>query len=366
MTAAALAAHAHQGRRRVIAATISVIAGVIILASKLVAWQLTGSSAVLSDALESIVNVVAAIFALVSIRIAARPRDDDHPYGHGKTELLSAAFEGGLVFLAALLIVWQAANVFLHRPSLRALDFGLAVTAAAAVANLLLGAFLVRTGRAVGSPTLIADGKHVLSDVWTTAGVMVGLGLVKLTGVVWFDPAAALAVGLLLARTGWVLVRDAAAALVDAHDPVLLTRLVDGFTEARVPGVIALSRMRTLRHGHAIHVDADVIFPAHWTVAHAHAVLEQLEGRIRAHTGIAVELALHMDPCRPTLCARCDLQGCPARTTPFVALRRLTVADAAAIPVDDAAVVAAAAADAAVRSDPASASSSPTAAAPAE
>ena len=323
-------------RRRLVAASVSVVAGVVILVAKLIAWQLTGSNAVLSDALESIVNVMAAGFALVSIRVAARPRDDDHPYGHGKMELLSAAFEGGLVFLAAVLIVWQASVALLHRPSLRALDLGLAVTAAAAVANLALGAFLVRTGRAVGSPTLVADGQHVLSDVWTTAGVLLGLALVKLTGVPWFDPIAALAVGVLLARTGYVLVRDAAAALVDRHDPVLLTRLVEGFTEAREPGVIELRRLRALRHGHAIHVDADVVFPAHWTVAHAHAVLERLETKLRAHTGIAAELALHMDPCAPTMCARCDLAPCPARSAPLVAVRRLTVADVAAIPADDA------------------------------
>jgi cation diffusion facilitator family transporter len=336
----------HRSRRRTTAAVISVVARIVILSAKLIAWQLTGSSAVASDALESIVNVLAAAFALVSIRIAARPRDDDHPYGHGKTELLAAAFEGGLVFLAAALIVWQAGLALWHRPALRELDLGLAVTAAAAVANLVLGGYLVRTGRAVGSPTLVADGQHVLSDVWTTAGVLIGLALVRTTGLEWFDPLAALAVGLLLARTGYRLVRDAAAALVDRHDPALLALLVDAFVEARVPGVTALRRVRALRHGHAIHVDADVVFPAHWTVAQAHATLEQLEAHIRARTGTAAELALHMDPCAPSMCAACDLAPCPARAAPFVALRRLTVADA-------------------IRSDPEPAASAPPAASPA-
>lgn len=308
----------HGARRRARAAGVSVVAGVAILIAKLVAWQLTGSSAVMSDALESIVNVMAAVFALIAVRIASRPRDDDHPYGHGKTEHLSAAFEGGLVLLAALLIVYQAAVTFWRGPHLRALDVGLAVTAAAALANLALGAYLVRTGRAVASPTLIADGKHVLSDVWTTAGVVAGLAAVKVTGVSWFDPAAAALVGLLLARTGYHLLRDAADALVDRHDPELAARLHRAFAEVRVPGVRELRRLRVLRHGHDLHVDADVVFPAHWSVAEAHAALERLEAGIGARAGVAAELALHLDPCQPGPrdCPACDLDGCPARTAP--------------------------------------------------
>lgn len=316
-------------RVRLLAAMVSVGAGIAIFVAKLIAWRMTGSSAVLSDALESIVNVMAASFALVAIRIAARPRDADHPYGHGKTEHLSAAFEGGLVFLAAAMIVYQAIDVLVRGPSLRSVDIGLVVTAAAAVANLLLGGFLVRTGRATGSPTLVADGQHVLSDVWTTAGVLLGLALVRLTGIIWFDPIAALAVGLLLSRTGYKLMREASASLVDRHDPALLARLVEAFGTCRIPGLIEIHRLRALRHGHDVHVDAHVVVPSHWTTAAAHAALEELEARIRRETGLTAELALHLDPCRPTLCAGCDLAACPIRQAEFAARRSLTVAGAA-------------------------------------
>lgn len=293
------------GRLRVLAASVSLAAGVVIFAAKMVAWHLTGSSAVLSDALESTVNVVAAVFALSAIRFAAQPADSDHPYGHGKMEHLSAAFEGGLITLAACLIVYQALLAFWNGPALRAVDIGLAVTAGAGAANLLLGAFLLRTGRRVGSPTLVADGQHVLSDVWTTAGVLLGLGLVRLTGMPWLDPATALVVGLLLARTGVTLVREATDGLLDREDPELVGRITTAFEVARPPRMFGLHELRALRHGTAIHVDAHVFVPAHWTVAQAHDALTALQQRV-AEAGITAELALHLDPC-DTACQACAL-----------------------------------------------------------
>lgn len=300
-------------RRRILAAGVSLGAGVAIFAAKLVAWRMTGSAAVLSDALESTVNVVAAIFAVFALRFAAQPADRDHPYGHGKVEFLAAAFEGGLVSFAAVLILWSAAWSFIEGPSLRKLDLGLVVTAAAGGANLALGAWLVRTGKKLSSPTLVADGQHVLSDVWSTLGVLVGLALVRLTGIVWLDPVAALVIGLLLVRTGIGLVKEAVGGLLDREDRVLLARLVEGFNEAKVPGLSGIHRLRAIRSGGVVHVDAHVFVPNHWTVEQAHAAAHRLEDALIGRSGLSGELALHLDPCRAEPCATCDLTDCPDR-----------------------------------------------------
>lgn len=294
-------------RRPVAAAVVSLVAGTGIFAIKLIAYQMTGSAAVLSDAAESTVNVVAALFAVFALRFAAQPADRDHPYGHGKVEFLAAAFEGGLVAFAALVIVWTATSALLTGREPRRIDVGLLATAAAGVANLLLGWWLIRTGRRLSSPTLVADGTHALSDFWTTLGVLIGLGIVWLTGITWLDPVAALVVGLLLVRTGIRLVREAVGGLLDREDPKLLHRLVGAFNEAQVPGLSGIHRLRAIRSGGIIHVDAHVYVAKHWTVERAHEAARQLEEAVIQRAGLIGELALHLDPCRAEPCSICDV-----------------------------------------------------------
>src|SRR5262245_28807883 len=204
---------AAESRARVRAGLVSLVVGTVILAAKFWAYRLTGSTAILSDALESIVNVVAAVFALGGILFAAQPADRNHPYGHGKIEFFSAAFEGGLIAFAAILIVYEALSALVAGPELRALDVGLAIVGATGVANALLGVYLLRTGRRHTSLALEADGKHVLSDALTSAGIVVGLGLVRVTGLAWLDPLVACGVAGVLFWTGFRLVRVAAGGL---------------------------------------------------------------------------------------------------------------------------------------------------------
>ena len=282
---------------RTFPAIVSLVAGLAIFLAKLAAWHWTGSTAVLSDALESIVNVVAAAFAIFSVRFAAQPADRAHPYGHGKVEHLSAAFEGGLVAFAAVAILVTSVGALITGVELRSLDLGLVIIAGAGVANLVLGTWLVAQGRRLGSPALLADGQHVLSDVWTTLGVLAGLGLVWLTGLSWLDPLVALLVGLVLVRTGVGLVKDAVHDLLDAEDPELATKLTQAFEDAAIPGVIGLHKLRTIRGGAELHVDAHAHVPEFWTVEQSHAVLEELEQRMLAAAGGEGELALHLDPC---------------------------------------------------------------------
>jgi cation diffusion facilitator family transporter len=304
---------------RLRAGLISLAVGIALLWVKFLAYHLTGSTAVLSDALESIVNVVAALFAIGSLLFAGRPADRNHPYGHGKIEYFAAAFEGGLIAFAAIMIIYEAALGFFEPPELRQLDLGLAITFGAGVANAVLGWFLLRTGKATQSLTLIADGKHVLSDSWTSLGVIVGLLLVRLTGIFWFDPLVAAIVGVNLGWTGFWLVRHAAGGLLDEEDTKLIGKLLKAFDAYRMPGIIRIHHLRAIRSGRFTHVDAHVVVPEYWPVDRAHVLAESFEDRVMSACGVEGEIVFHIDPCHRAYCAQCDVMDCPVRMAPFVA-----------------------------------------------
>lgn len=315
-------------RARLRAGIVSLVVGTSLLATKYAAYLLTGSAAVLSDALESIVNVVAAVFALGSLVFAGRPADREHPYGHGKMEYFSAAFEGGMIAFAAVAIAWYAVEDLRRGPQVGDVAMGVVLTVAAGAANAALGWYLVRTGRRVQSLVLIADGQHVLSDFWTSLGVVIGLVLVRLTGIAWLDPAVALALAANLAVTGFRLVRHAAGGLLDEEDTALLERLVAAFDRERTNGIIRLHRLRAIRAGRFAHVDAHLIVPEHWTVDQAHEASDAFERRVIAACAIEGEIVFHTDPCRRRICPACDLAECTIRQAPFVARPPLTVEEA--------------------------------------
>jgi cation diffusion facilitator family transporter len=315
-------------RLRLRAGILSLAVGTVLLASKYVAYLLTGSAAVLSDALESITNVVAALFALGGLVFAGRPADRGHPYGHGKVEYFTAVFEGGLISFAAFLIVWYAIRDLLRGPAVGAVEIGLAITAAAGIVNAALGWYLVRTGRRARSMTLVADGQHVLSDFWTSVGVVIGLGLVQMTGIAWLDPVVALVVAGNLALTGFRLVRRAAGGLLDEEDSELLAELVQAFDASRQPGIIRIHRLRAIRSGRFTHVDAHLIVPEYWTVDQAHDATDAFERRVIDSCTIEGEIIFHTDPCRRALCSICEVPECPVRQGTFVGRPPLTVEEA--------------------------------------
>jgi len=310
---------------RLRAALASLVIGSALLVAKYVAYELTGSTAILSDALESIVNVVAAMFAIGGLAFAGRPADRNHPYGHGKIEFFSATFEGGLIAFAAVMIVYEAGNSLFHSVEVRQLDLGLLITAGAGFVNLGLGAFLVRTGRRHSSLTLVADGQHVISDFWTSAGVVVGLLLVRLTGILWLDPVVAAAVGVNLAFTGARLVRHAAGGLLDEEDTELLATLIRALNASLVPGIIRVHNLRAIRSGRFSHIDAHLVLPEFWSVQRAHDAADAFEREVIAACGIEGEIVFHTDPCRRIYCARCDIGDCPIRVEPFRSRPALTV-----------------------------------------
>lgn len=312
-------------RVRLTAGLVSLIVGSGLLLVKYVAYRMTLSTAILSDALESIVNVAAALFAVSGLVFAAAPADRNHPYGHGKIEFFSAAFEGGLIAFAAFVIIYQAAVGFWYGIEVHDIDLGVAITAAAGAVNLALGVFLVRIGRSYRSLTLVADGQHVLSDFWTSLGVVVGLILVRLTGVVWFDPLAAGIVGVNLAWTGLGLVRYAAGGLLDEEDPGLLKTLVAALNTCLTPGIIRVHRVRAIRSGRFSHIDAHLVVPEFWSVEQAHEAADDFERRVIEVGDLEGEIVFHTDPCRRIYCARCDIPACPIRVEPFVGRVPFTV-----------------------------------------
>ncbi|MFN8544240.1 MAG: cation diffusion facilitator family transporter [Candidatus Binatia bacterium] len=313
---------------RLRAGLVSLSVSIVLLGIKYLAYVLTGSAAVLSDALESIINVVAAVFAVGSLVFAGKPADHDHPYGHGKIEFFSAVFEGGLIAFAAVVIAWYAIEALVRGPRVGAIESGVVLTFGAGLVNAVLGWYLLSTGRRADSLILVADGHHVLSDFWTSLGVVVGLILVRTTGIVWLDPLVALALGVNLAYTGVRLVRRAAGGLLDEEDTHLLARLVAAFDSTRSAGIIRVHRLRAIRAGRFTHIDAHLIVPEYWTVDRAHEATDAFERRVIDACTIQGEIVFHTDPCRRFLCPACDVPDCPIRVAPFVARPPLTIEEA--------------------------------------
>jgi len=303
-------------KTRIAVASAAIVTGIAIMAAKFFAWHLTGSSAILSDALESIINVVAGAFALAAVIASARPPDEDHPFGHGKIEFFSAGFEGALIILAALGIFKVGFEHLLNPQPLPHLGTGLAVLLGTAVVNLLLGINLLRIGKKTGSLVLEADGQHILTDVYTSGGVLAGLFLAHLTGWLWLDGTIACLMGVNILWTGLQLVRRSFAGLMDATDPALLQQVVDLINRRRRDAWIDIHNLRAWRSGRLVHIDLHLILPGDLTLDEAHTEAANLEKvLINGFEGNASVL-VHMDPCIDPKCAFVVRGASPAKWRP--------------------------------------------------
>lgn len=300
-------------RHHLLAICASLVIGAGLMAVKFLAFYLTDSAAILSDALESIINVVAAGFALVSIIIAAKSPDPDHPYGHGKVEYFSAGFEGALIVLAALGIFYEAWPRLLHPQAIHKLEKGMLLILGAALVNLVLGLVLVAVGRRTKSIVLIADGRHVLTDVITTVGVVLGLVAVYFTGWNWLDGAVAILVGLNILVTGARLVWQAAAGLMDRLDPELLEEICRVIADNRRPMWIDIHQLRARRAGARIFIDFHLILPRDFLLEASHAEVKQLEQILNDHFKGQADILIHADPCMDPECPICGHEPCDHR-----------------------------------------------------
>lgn len=304
------------GRRKV-AAVISLVVGLLLLGVKLVAWRLTGSSAVLSDALESVVHTFAIAFAVWSIFLAATPEDESHPYGHGKVEFFSAGIEGLFIVAAAIAITVDGVSALLEGRRPQELTAGVLLTLFSAVATLILGSWLVATGKRTRSVTLVADGHHILTDSLTSFAVVGGLLLVQVTGQPAFDPLVAIAVAVNIAVTGARLIRQSIGGLMDEADPAVLDQLAAALDHARTQACIDLHRLRAWKAGDTLHVDAHLTVPRFYSIEQAHDVMAELERAVTRDLDRRVHLLLHLDPCTPDFCAACEMTACQVRMAAF-------------------------------------------------
>jgi len=300
-------------RRRLALICLSFLTGFLLMAVKFYAYRLTRSTAILSDALESIINVVASAFAIGSIIMAAMPPDENHPYGHGKIEFFSAGFEGALIIVAAVGIFKTGIPRLLDPQPLPHLDFGLSILMGASIVNLMLGFSLVRVGRRTGSITLVADGRHVLTDVYTSLGVVVGLLLVKLTGWLRLDGLVACLVGLNILMTGFALVRQAFHGLMDAADPAVLKGLSELLIRNRCKNWIDIHQLRAWKSGDHTHIDMHLVLPRDCSLEAAHNEAKTVEALVIEHFGGRASALIHMDACIEDDCPVCHSRMCTLR-----------------------------------------------------
>jgi len=299
------------------AGVISLAVGALVMAVKFAAFFLTGSTALLADASESIVNVLAGTMLTYSLIVARRPADDDHPYGHGKAESLSAMFEGTLIVVAAAVITAQAIHELVVGPELQRLGTGMLIAGGAGLANLALGLYLLRAGRRERSEALRADGVHVMTDTMTTAASIVALGLVWITGQAWIDPVAGLLVAANIVWAGWRVVRTALRGLLDEADFELLEGIAGALDRVRRDAWCEIHQLRAWSSGAARHADLHLVVPRYLTMEQGHVHADEVERTVLDVLGKDGDVVVHVDPCRPQHCSGCAQQDCDVRSTPL-------------------------------------------------
>lgn len=276
-------------------AWLSIAAALATILLKGWAWWITGSVGLLSDALESFVNLAGAMMALAMLSLAAKPADDNHAHGHGKAEYFSSAFEGFLILIAAAAIAYTAIERLLNPQPLEAVGIALAISVVASIINLATSRALMKVGKKHKSITLEADAHHLMTDVWTSAGVIAGVGLVWLTGWLWLDPVIALLVALNIVWTGWQLLQRSAAGLMDVSIPeedlLAIENILDGY---RRQG-LKFHALRTRQAGAHAFITMHVLVPGAWTVQHGHDWSERIEADIRRAV-THIHITTHLEP----------------------------------------------------------------------
>jgi cation diffusion facilitator family transporter len=293
------------------------VISVILLAIKFIAYYSTQSVSILTDALESIVNVAAGFIGLFSLYIVAKPRDRDHPYGHGKAEFLSAAIEGTLISSAGAIILYKAIKNLINPVDLHKIDYGIWLIASTAIVNFILGLICIRTGKKNNSMALMASGKHLQTDTWSTFGIITGLLLLYFTGFKWIDSVVAILFGVFIIYTGYQILRQSIAGIMDEADVNLLTRMVQVLNANRRKNWVDLHNLRVIKYGSILHVDAHLTVPWFLNVHEAHKEIDALALLIRKEFGETLELFVHSDGCLPFQCKICEKANCPERMNYF-------------------------------------------------
>ncbi len=286
---------------------------VVLFIIKIIAYLLTHSVAILTDALESIVNIVAGLLGIYSLIVSARPKDNDHPYGHGKVEFISSAVEGTLIFVAGILIIYGAAKNLRFPQPVQKLDWGISLIVVTALVNYFAGVVCERTGRKNNSLPLVASGKHLKSDTYTTAGIIGGLILLYFTKVYWIDSAVAILFALIISYTGYKIIRSSIAGIMDEADENLLKEMIETLNEKRSKNWVDMHNLRIIKYGALLHLDAHLTVPWYFNVYEAHHEIDELTGLLRKKYGDSLEIFVHSDACMTFSCAICIKDDCKVR-----------------------------------------------------
>ncbi len=297
----------------------------VLMGGKFLAFFLTDSVGILTDAMESIVNVTAGLITLYSLRLAARPKDAGHPFGHGKVELISASAEGLMILLAGGLIVFEGVRRLFSPSMPERLDIGIVVVAAAGLANWIAGWYSIRVGRKCDSIALVAGGKHLQSDTYSTVGLVAGLILLYVTKIPWIDSALALLFGTLIGVTGVQILRKTIGGLMDKADRDVLEQIVRLVSERRRPEWIDVHNLKAIRYGSFLYVDCDLTLPWYYNISQGHDACEALKHTLQEGFDGRVLVSIHSDSCGEKHCVHCQVCDCPYRRSPFEGAQALTL-----------------------------------------
>ncbi|HET6245213.1 MAG: cation transporter [Bacteroidetes bacterium] len=292
---------------------LALIVSILVMAAKMLAYFITASNSILSDALESIVNVTAGAFALYSVSVASKPKDNNHPYGHGKIEFLSSGFEGFLVAIAGVYIVSKAIYNLINPQDLKNIDIGIYLIAATGLINFLLALYLKYEGKKLNSITINANGKHIMSDALSSLGLLLGLLLIFFTSIAWIDNIVAIGFGGFIVYTGYNLVRKSIAGVMDEADNEIIEKIIVVLNQNRKDNWIDIHNFRVIKYGSDLHIDCHITLPWYYDLKKCHDELKIIEDIILSKSSSRIEIFIHADPCVAQSCQICQVIDCPVR-----------------------------------------------------
>ena len=293
------------------------VLSILLFLVKITAYYITSSVSILSDALESIVNVIAGFIGLYSLYIAAKPKDENHPYGHGKAEFVSAAAEGSLVIAAGIIIIYETVQNILQNTQIKSLDHGIWLIASTAVLNYVAGAYCIRMGKKNGSLALESSGKHLQIDTYSTAGVLLSIALIYFTKIYWLDKAIAIVLSVWIMYNGYTILRKSLAGIMDEADMVLLNEFINELNKHKKVNWVDLHNLRVIKYGALLHIDCHLTLPWYMNIHEAHVEIDALSDLIKNKFGDTIELFVHTDGCLDFSCAICTKTDCSVRKHPF-------------------------------------------------
>lgn len=292
---------------------VSLCVSILLMLAKFSAYFLTQSNAILTDAAESIVNVLASSFAFYSIYLTTLPKDENHPYGHGKVEFFSAFLEGTLIGIAGIIIILKSSYNLIFPNPIQNLFEGAIIIGVTGLINMIVGYYLIRTGKSHRSITLEADGKHLLTDAITSAGLVIGILIIYLSELFWLDSVISILLGIYIIYSGYKLTRKSVGGLMDESNMELVNNIVKVLQKNRRSPWIDVHNLRAQQYGADVHMDCHFTFPYYYDLNKVHHEISEIDALMNRNVSHSTELFIHADPCLPACCNYCAVENCPVR-----------------------------------------------------